>query len=388
MKHSLSNIPLIVLVLFSTAGSAQEQKQKSVFLKGYVKDLQSVSFADRADSLVTSNLIHNRINFKWNFAPHFYTRIELRNRIFYGEQVKLLPSFGKMLSHDAGYFDLTALLVDQKSLVVIAALDRLLLNYTSHKLSITAGRQRINWGVNTVWNPNDLFNAFNFLDFDYEERPGIDAIRIQYFPAFLSAMEIAFKPSRKKNQSIAAALIKINKWKYDFQFTGGLYAEDITLGAGWAGNIKQAGFKGEASYFRNKKDLRKNISQFTGSVMIDYSFKDSWYVSASVLYIKNPVKTNPALVNLYASGLSVKSLMPFNWSFYTGVMKSFTPITSGNMAVVYSPADNSLILFPTLTYNAHENLDLDLTAQSYFTDQPGKFKTAGNSIYFRIRWSF
>ncbi len=33
------------------------------------------------------------------------------------------------------------------------------------------------------------------------------------------------------------------------QLITGWYNEHLTLGAGWAGNIKDAGFKGEVQYF-------------------------------------------------------------------------------------------------------------------------------------------
>ena len=53
-------------------------------------------------------------------------------------------------------------------------------DYRDNKINFRIGRQRINWGTTTIWNPNDIFNAYNFLDFDYEERPGMDGGKFQY----------------------------------------------------------------------------------------------------------------------------------------------------------------------------------------------------------------
>lgn len=366
----------------------QDTIEKKIHLKGYIKDLQTVSFVDNADSLLTSNLIHNRINFRWNFAKHFHARIEMRNRVFYGEQVESIPGFGKLVSIDNGFVDLTWLWVDQRSLAVLSSFDRALLNYSSEKFSVTAGRQRINWGITTIWNPNDLFNAYNFLDFDYEERPGVDGVRVQYFPNTSSTLELAYKPSEEKNRSVAAALYKFNQWKYDFQLLSGVYYNDITIGGGWAGNIKDAGFKGEFSYFNNKEDWSKDNSTLTASLMADYSFKNSWYVSSSVLYINRPSPFLYGATLVFADNLSAKSLMPFKWSFLTSVSKAFTTLFTGNLSVIYSSTDNSTIFFPTLTYNVAENFDLDLTAQCFFSDRLGTYQTSGNSIFLRIRWSF
>ena len=62
---------------------------------------------------------------------------------------------------------------------------------SDEKWELTLGRQRINWGVNLAFNPNDLFNAYSLIDFDYQERPGSDAIRFQYFTNELSSFETA-----------------------------------------------------------------------------------------------------------------------------------------------------------------------------------------------------
>ena len=68
------------------------------------------------------------------------------------------------------------------------------------------GRQRINWGVNLAWNPNDLFNAYSLIDFDYQERSGVDAIRFQYYTGEMSSIEFAIQPGENIDKSIIAAL--------------------------------------------------------------------------------------------------------------------------------------------------------------------------------------
>lgn len=375
-------------LFFLQEGHSQDMKLKSFQLKGYVKYLQTVYFAEHKKDPITNNLIHNRLNLKWNFSKHFLLRIEMRNRLFYGEQVKLIPDFGRYILEDNENSELSWLLINEKSFVFTTSFDRVLVNYMSEKISLTIGKQRINWGINTVWNPIDLFNAYNFLDFDYQERPGCNAIRIQYFPGTLASLELALKPSFDNNYHVAALLYKFNKWKYDFQFLGGVYKTDIAAGAGWAGNIKNAGFKGELVYFRSKNDLKNGNDDFTASVSADYSFKNNWYVSASALYVQNPVPVLYGQSISFQTKLSARNLMPFRYSFYASIMKSFSPILNGNLAVIYSPKDNSTIIFPGITYNLGQNFDLDFTAQSFLTDQSGEFKNKDISLFIRMTWSF
>ena len=66
--------------------------------------------------------------------------------------------------------------------------------------------------MNLAWNPNDIFNTYNLLDFDYEERPGSDAIRIQYYLGDFSKIEVAAKKGSSKDDHIVAAMYKFNKW--------------------------------------------------------------------------------------------------------------------------------------------------------------------------------
>ncbi|MFV8328270.1 hypothetical protein [Flavobacterium sp. ZS1P14] len=80
-------------------------------------------------------------------------------------------------------------------------------------------------------------------------------------------MELAYRPGKNKDEHTAAFLYKFNKWKYDFLFLGGMYQTDYVVGSGWAGNIKEAGFKGEMSYFIPKKIVwthRKPLAFLSG----------------------------------------------------------------------------------------------------------------------------
>ena len=72
-------------------------------------------------------------------------------------------------------------------------LDRLYAEYTYKNFEAKVGRQRINWGINMAFNPNDIFNAFSYFDFDYEERPGSDAILLKYYTGIASSIEVAGK---------------------------------------------------------------------------------------------------------------------------------------------------------------------------------------------------
>ena len=116
------------------------------------------------DSLITDNLIHNRIRSKVYLSNKITTVIEMRNRIFYGEATRLNSSLGKQLEKDNGQVDLSFVCLDRKPLVIHSILDsEHILDTVKTNWELTVGRQRINWGVNLAFNPNDLFNAYSLV---------------------------------------------------------------------------------------------------------------------------------------------------------------------------------------------------------------------------------
>lgn len=379
-----------ILCFICTTIFAQTDSTKTpwITLNGYIKDLQSTYFIQKIDSNASMNLIHNRLNFKFIISPKISGRLEIRNRIFYGEQLKMIPDFGKTINQYNGIFNLSHLWINGKSFVAHSVIDRMLLEYSDEKWDIKIGRQRINWGINNIWNPNDIFNAYNFLDFDYEERPGNDGVRIQHNFNNNSVLEFAFKPGKNKDENTAAFLYKFNQWKYDFQLLGGICQADYVVGGGWAGNLKEAGFKSEMSYFIPKKNTLETSAAFNFSIMADQTFKNDWYISIAGLYNSNPTNTFNANGSFYNSNLSARNLFPFRYNFYATLMKTISPIASCNLSFIYSPEKNTLILVPTYAWNIATNFDLDFTAQSFFATQTHSYKNIITEIYIRGRWSF
>jgi hypothetical protein len=325
------------------------------------------------------------LNLTSTISKKLTARLEIRNRIFFGEQVAQTPFFGKLIDQYPGYLHLSKLWVDDKNFVVHSVIDRMLLQYASNKWDVTIGRQRINWGINSIWNPNDIFNAYNFLDFDYEERPGNDAVRIQHFLKDNSTVEVAYKPGRRKNEIIAAALYKFNRSQYDIQCLGGIASHDLVAGAGWAGSIKDAGFQGEISYFHPFRKITDSIDIVTASAKVDYTFQNNWYVMLSFLFNSSPSGMG---FNLSNANITAKNLFPSRYSFYAGALKSFTPITSMDLAMVYASANHTLILLPSFAWNSAKDLDIDLTIQSFFWEQDRRFTSRGTTLFLRAKWNF
>lgn len=387
----------ILLWCWPLWGSAQsEPKERNWELGGYVKNLQTLLFFNDAypdlqqlqlvDTFLQDNLIHNRLNFKWYPNDHFTLYAEARNRIFYGDLVKATPNYGAQIDNaNNDYFDLSATLLDANGWVVHTMLDRLYLEYTAGKWEFRLGRQRVNWGISTVWNPNDVFNAFSFTDFDYEERPGSDALRIRRFTGFASSVELVVRAFDHWDDATVAGLWRFNKWQYDFQLLAGYSEGFLTMGGGWAGNLKNAGFKGEFNYFRALDTDQDDA--FAATIGVDYSFPGSTYVNLGVLY-NDQGSVDAPISGLFAFQLSARNLYPYRWAVFAQLSQPITPLLNGGLAIIYSPVEvHPMFLNPSLTYSIKENWDLDFVGQLVFSQQE-RYKSPIQAAFLRMKFSF
>ena len=244
------------MILFPVSLYGQDTIPRNFSLNGYITDMQSFIFQKLDGDWATDNLIHNRLNFKWNnSANNLNAVLELRNRLIIGQSVQTNPDYANIIKMDNGYINLSDNILTGKSYIFNSRIDRAYIDYTKDKFQLRIGRQRINWGQCFTWNPNDIFNAYSFFDFDYVEKPGSDAIRFQYYTTSTSTFEFAVKADNN-HKVTSAGLYRFNKWGYDIQFLGGIMnEEDYVIGTGWSGNIKGASFTGEISYFQPKTEL-------------------------------------------------------------------------------------------------------------------------------------
>ncbi len=369
------------------AAADSSKKDHKFTVNGYIKYLEQASFVNDITNLQTLDLIHNRLNFKYQPNDHFTFRLEVRNRIYYGAEVKNYPGFASLVTGSGGVFDLSKNWVNSNSMLFNSTADRASAEYINGKWDVTLGRQRINWGISTVWTPNDIFNTFNYFDFDYEERPGTDAARVQYNLTPSSSIDAVFSPGKTSAQNVGALMYHFNKWGYDFQAFSGVYQQNFTAGAGWAGNIKEAGFKGEVTYFAPGHGGADGAS-LAATLSVDYSFKNGIYVIVSGLYNKLGKDSLINITQLTTSTRSAKNIFSFKYTLFSEIAYSFSPIFKASLGGMYSLSGNSLIILPSVTYSIAENWVLDLIGQSFYSQQDGGYKPLGNSIYLRLKWGF
>ena len=354
-------------LLFTSSLLAQEEeKEKKLVFDGYLSGMQNFQFAEIDEDWLIDNQFHNRLNFNY-YANEFLTfSAQFRNRFMYGDNIRLNPNYGDNFETDLGFFDLSSNILEEKSFLLNTQVDRIYMNFEKNKLSLRIGRQRINWGRTFAWNPNDIFNAYSFFDFDYVERAGSDAIRLQYYTSDVSNIDLAVKLNNDTNIT-AAALFHFNKWNYDWQILGGIYNQnDVVLGAGWAGNIKSLSFRGEMSYFRDKDNFLDTTGIFVSSLSFDYMLPNELMLQAEILYSKKNNNNIANIMEQFAGTVTAKNLSISEWNAFVSMQYPVTPLLSASLSGMYFFDQKGIFLGPSIDYSVKENLDFSFVTQ-FFT---------------------
>ncbi len=397
MKYLLS---IYILLSFFSMIKSQEETPKKFEVEGYISNVQTLYdypavysqfFGLNQSRLwISDNFFHNRLNFHWYPSKSFTGSLQLRNRFFYGDMVRILPDYKILLDTPDQLVNLSHTW-EFSSFALNLLIDRAYIKYVNKKFELTAGRQRINWGITNAWNSNDVFNTYSYFDFDYPERPGSDAIRAQYYLDYASSVEAAVKSDSAGNIT-AGGLVRFNKWEYDFQFIGGYYnSTDIFAGIGWTGYIKNVGFKGEATYFHPAQQILDTSGLIIASIGTDYVFSNSLFLNLEILLsnVENPSFSQ--LFNQLNAGQGVKNLAYSNFSVLVSASYPITPLLNGTLSSMYMAGINGFFIGPSLTYSLGDNLDMTALLQTFGfeLEQPGKTTFENlNTIMLRFKYNF
>lgn len=358
-------------------------------LSGYLKDLQYIQFMNVNQPWTFDNLIHNRFDVHWYPDSNWKIHVGLRNRFFYGQSVSIYSQNEFLLNNSNSFFDLSKVIARGPSYLLHSTIDRASVGYTHGKWEVTAGRQRINWGLNLVWNPNDIFNAYSYFDFDYEERPGSDALRMQYYINSTSSAEIAYKPGRNADSSVIAAMYRFNYKSYDIQFLAGKVNSDFAIGGGWSGALGAAGFNGEITAFLPDSASFLSHAAFSASLGANYTFNNSLYLHGAYLFNSSGVlKANGTQTDLLLENVSAKYLSPAKHSLFGEAAYQFTPLIRGDVAGIVDPADGSFFAGPFFTFSLTNNIEFLAGGQLFFGKKESLYGDYGKLIYLRLKWSF
>lgn len=381
MVRLLKQYGICILILCSALGGWSPLKAQVGFeYKGYLKELGQWSSSSDLKTHRFDNIVHHRLETKWSVSPDLFLRLDVRNRWLSGYTVRHYPNIAEQLDADPGWVDLSHTWLDKPDHIVHSTIDRLHATWSPEHWEVSLGRQRINWGKTLVWNPNDLFNTYAWLDFDYEERPGTDAVRISYSQGIASGVELAFKPGRQHQKNVVAGMWKTHWGTYDLQSLIAYYRQQWVLGAGWSGYINDSGFKGEISWFERSESV-------SATVGFDHMFEDGLMVTTEMLYNGGYQKGDPRVPSFTTPG-GPDNLFIAKTAWFFNAALSPHPLVSVNAGAMGSFNRDVRILIPQIQYSVTENLDALVLVQHYRGSLLQSSLETPTLVFLRLKWSY
>ena len=409
-SNLISNKPLVVLfsTFFILSQPLPSPAQLSDWdIGGYAKnlftyneDISDLFGGVPLDIGQFQNSLQGRLNIFWYPLDNVYFSLQSRHLVVYQKNIQPLNKVTEILSKNTYYFDLKYESVDKSDFYAYSEIDRFYLDWTIGAVQITLGRQRIAWGTCLVWNPSDLFNPFNFLDFDYEERPGTDALLLQYYTGPVSQIALAVSPGRTGAQIVYTLRYQTNYRNYDLSLQGGWQKQTLRMSFTWAGQLWDAGFRGEILY--SDPDLEyarfdpamppffftQKIDKpyWTGALSLDYSFGNGLYLHTEYLYNGLGTRKNAALKRwdiLYTGELT-----PARQSVFFETAYDITPLLRGDIFMMTNPDDHSGVLGPSLQYSLAVDWDLYLLAFFSYGERGTEFGGFPSQYFLRFKFSF
>ncbi|TVR78196.1 MAG: hypothetical protein EA409_10715 [Saprospirales bacterium] len=330
--------------------------------------------------------LQNRLNVRWSLSSEIDVHAQMRTRFFAGDLVRNIPGYSEGIDSDDGLMNLSWLVFDHSNWLLHFIPDRLYFQYTRNNWDVRVGRQRVNWGVNMITNPNDIFNIYSFYDFDYIERPGSDAVRVQRHMGFGKRLEVAIRPDRRLRNSVAGLLYAFRANDYDVQLISAYYRNRIAIGGGWAGNLGSAGLKGEVMAYRDiEKQMGRRSFNFISAISVDYMFPSGLFVIGEFLY--NHDGGQEAFV------LLAENLAPDNPSFsrYQLALQlryPINPLLDLIYANIYYPDEKAVFISPGINWSVAEDLDFQLLSQIFVGSRESSLSNAASLVTASLRYSF
>ncbi len=238
--------------------------------------------------------------------------------------------------------------------------------------------------------PKRPLNNYSYFDFDYEEKPGSDAVRIQYYIGESSKIEIS-TALNSDNKVTTAALYRFNTKGFDIQFLTGMYIEDYYIvGGGWSGSIAGGGFSGEFTYFRPISSSIDSGSKVTSTIHYDYTFKNSLNLQFEALYNGFGADNfDSGLGEILFSDLSPTNLFPTKVALFGSGGYDVTPLFRAMLAIMHGPEGTFVYLGPTLMYSLTNSIELAGFGQYFSMDSTDpNVADSGSAIFIRLKWSF
>jgi len=378
-------IKKLLLALFF-AGLLPVRSQSFLEFQGYIQNYPIVQFVPEEFSKIFNvpqtllmNYTRLRIKPAFTLGSKTYLKIEAESDLLI---YKKLTNFFSVNAKKTNrqIINLKWLIKDDKNFALLNFIDRFYLRTNFSWGRITVGRQRISWGVGRIWNPTDLFNPINPTSFFKEEKDGADAISARVYLGNFSDLNLVFNSPGNSLKNNFGFRFRTNLNGYDFSLISGRFDNHYIIGGDFAGNLKDAGIRGEGIYVINNQ----RSSFFKYILGIDYQFNSKLY----------------GLLEYHFNGEGEKETSRYNFSrlingeiinmgrIYLAASISYevTPLLTFTFLNINNLEDSSGFIYLSGNYSLTENNYLNAGVQLFYGKIFSEYWYYPNSLF--LQWEY
>lgn len=365
-KYLLALIPAIVNA--NVPGVAPSEPYS---IDGYLKYTSAYTTYDNKDSNV-DHLLTLRLNAEYQLNDHWLFNSSIRNQLKYINS-ESNNQYSTSLNESNDYFDLSHNWIEKNNRIGSSDFDRFYLDWSDQDYLVRIGRFRVNWGMTTIWNPNDIFNAYSLYETDYPERPGTDALYITKTLNYASELNWVYSPNKNRKLDGYSIRYLFNTFNWDGQTIFSYTQLNTVVGLGFSGDVKGAAIRGESSWFEPNQSSWTNDDGQTeyleratvSSVEASYSFsgQGNWTTTGAVLHMSNPYSTTE-MMNSIGTATSVRSLSFTEFTVYFDIGFDWTPLHRMTFMSSYYQDDSFFYGFSS-NYSVSNNASLTIVLQRF-----------------------
>ncbi|MBN1447027.1 MAG: hypothetical protein JXA28_03780 [Bacteroidetes bacterium] len=274
-------------------------------------------------------------------------------------------------------------------------IDRLYFRQNFTRGSIIAGRQRISWGSGRIWNPTDLFNPINPASFDKIEKDGADALSAKYYIGSFTDVQLVYNPRRARLQaegqgdapdsSNYGARFRTNFAEFDVSVMGGRFDRRTILGGDFAGNLLEAGVRGELIHAMESADGAGDA--YTRFILgVDYQLTAKLY--GVVEYLHNGEGAEDPRDYELGRLFTGEILNVARDYVYLGGTYLLHPLVTGSLGAIAGLTDGSGFVTATATWSSSDNSVISLGALIPYGSRLDEYWYYPSSVYLKGEFYF
>ncbi len=280
-----------------------------------------------------------------------------------------------------GLLDTDKVISDTDHLYERHLLHRVFLAFRSEHSRWVIGKQLIDWGRMRGYSPLDIFNPPSPTDIEPEERIGFDALTVEYFTGPTNSFQFIYGPGRDTQETSFGVKYTQKIGTYDWSLVAAKKEKDKTIGIGFDGYIKGAGFRGEFSYTKNGPERYPRAA-----LGLDYNFPHETYAFFEYFYNGAANGNHEAFTDSLIESRRRLSLEKHLLSLLA--THELTPLVKLKGFLVYDVAGESIFFNPEVRYNIKENLDTACGAHLYSESRGSEFEDSQNLYYVEVKYFF